>query len=386
MTVEVAVSVGLLVCSGLLIRAVWRVQAVDPGFSAEGVLTLRSELPLPKYESAARRTEFYRSVLTEVQALPGVGAAAYTSGLPMVLTGGIAGVEIPGREIRRDGSDNVSVRWVSSQFFEALRIPVRAGRTVEDGDTADRALVAVVSESFVTRHWPNRDPIGLTFRVRNQDRAVVGIARDIKVRGLERSNEPQVYLPIAQVPDGFGGLYHPKDLVVRFDGRQEALVAAVRRIIRAADSDLPITNVRMMSDVVAGETASRRDQLNVLGALAVIALLLSGVGIYGLVGYSVSQRSREIGVRMALGARPIGIARLVLREGFVMAVVGIVVGLAVAYGAARAWSALLFGVSPADPATLLTAAGLGFVMTVAGSIVPTWRAVRVSPLSAMRAE
>ena len=385
-TVEVAVSVGLLVCSGLLIRAVWRVQAVDPGFSAEGVLTLRSELPLPKYESAARRSEFYRSVLSEVQALPGVGAAAYTSGLPMVLTGGIAGVEIPGREIRRDGSDNVSVRWVSSRFFEALRIPVRAGRTVEDGDTADRALVAVVSESFVTRHWPNRDPIGLTFRVRNQDRAVVGIARDIKVRGLERSNEPQVYLPIAQVPEGFGGLYHPKDLIVRFDGRQEALVAAVRRIIRAADSDLPITNVRMMSDVVAGETASRRDQLNVLGALAIIALLLSGVGIYGLVGYSVSQRSREIGVRMALGARPIGIARLVLREGFVMAVVGIVVGLTVAYGAARAWSALLFGVSPADPATLLTAAGLGVVMTVAGSIVPTWRAVRVSPLSAMRVE
>ena len=385
-TIEVAVSVGLLVCSGLLIRAVWRVQAVDPGFSAEGVLTLRSELPLPKYESAGRRSEFYRAALAEVRALPGVAAAAYTSGLPMVLTGGVAGVEIPGREIRRDGSDNVSVRWVSTGFFEALRIPIRAGRTVEESDTADRALVAVVSESFALRHWPNRDPIGLTFRVRNQDRTVVGIAADIKVRGLERSSEPQVYLPIAQVPDGFGGLYHPKDLVVRVDRPDEALVPALRRVIHAADPDLPITNVRMMSDVVAGETATRRDQLAVLGGLAIVALILAGVGIYGVVGFTVSQRSREIGVRMALGARPTGIARLVLREGFVMALVGIAVGLAVAYGAARAWSSLLFGVSPADPVTLVTAAGLGLAITVMGSIVPVWRAVRVSPLSAMRVE
>jgi ABC-type antimicrobial peptide transport system permease subunit len=157
-------------------------------------------------------------------------------------------------------------------------------------------------------------------------------------------------------------------------------------VLHAADPDLPVTNVRMMSDVVAGETATRRDQLNVLGALAAIALVLSGVGIYGLLGFTVSQRAREIGVRMALGARPSGIARLVLLEGFVMALVGIVIGLAVAYGAARAWSALLFGVSPADPLTFVTAAGLGLVMTVTGSIVPAWRAVRVSPLSAMRIE
>jgi predicted permease len=385
-TIEVAVSVGLLVCSGLLIRSVWRVQSVDPGFSSDGVLTLRSELPLPKYGESARRTEFYRAILADVRALPGVTAAAYTSGLPMVLTGGIAGVEIPGREIRRDGSDNVSVRWVSSQFFDVLRIPLRAGRAIEDGDTADRALVAVVSQSFAARHWPNRDPIGLTFRVRDQDRAIVGVVDDIKVRGLERTNEPQVYMPVAQVPEGFGGLYHPKDLVMRFDGRPEALVTAVRRLIHTADPDLPITNVRTMEEVVAGETATRRDQLSVLTALAAIALLLSGVGIYGLLGFTVSQRSREIGVRMALGARPVGIARLVLREGLVMAIVGIVVGLAVAYGAARAWSALLFGVSPADPLTLAAAAALGLVVTLTGSIVPAWRAVRVNPLSAMRAE
>jgi predicted permease len=385
-TIEVAVSVGLLVCSGLLIRAVLRVQAVDPGFSPDAVLSLRSELPLPKYADAARRTEFYRVVLAEIRALPGVSAAAYTSGLPMVLTGGVAGVEVPGREVRRDGSDNVSVRWVSSQFFDALRIPLRAGRTLDDTDAADRALVATVSESFAARHWPGRDPIGLRFRVRNQDRTIVGVVGEIKVRGLERSSEPQVYLPLAQVPDGFGGLYHPKDLVVRAEQGREALVPAVRRIIHAADPDLPITNVRMLSEVVAEETATRRDQVNVLAALAMTALLLAGVGIYGLLGYTVSQRSREIGVRMALGARPIEVARLVLRESLIMAVVGIAIGLGAAYLAALAWSTLLFGVSPSDPLTLMTAAALGMAITLTGSVVPAWRAVRVSPLSAMRAD
>jgi predicted permease len=385
-TVEVAVSVALLACSGLLIRAVWRVQAVDPGFAAEGVLTLRSELPLPKYDSLASRTEFYRTVLSQIQAQPGVSGAAYTSGLPMVMTGGIAGVEVPGREVRPRRLEAVSVRWVSSRFFQVLRIPVRRGRSVDDTDAADRLLVAVVSESFAERYWPGQDPIGMTFRVRDQDRTVVGVVGDIKVRGLERTSEPQVYFPTDQVPEGFGGFYHPKDLVIRFIGKPASFVTAARRIIRAADPDLPITNVRMMTDVVAGETATRRAQLGVLGALAAIALLLAGVGIHGLLAYTVSQRSQEIGVRLALGAEPGGIGRLVLREGLVLAVVGIVPGVAAAYAAARALSTLLFGVPPGDPVTLLAAVGVALLMTVAGSIVPAWRAVRVSPVSAMRAE
>jgi predicted permease len=385
-TVEVAVSVALLACSGLLIRAVWRVQAVDPGFAAEGVLTLRSELPLPKYDSLASRTAFYRTVLSQIQAQPGVSGAAYTSGLPMVMTGGIAGVEVPGREVRPRRLEAVSVRWVSSRFFQVLRIPVRRGRSVDDTDAADRLLVAVVSESFAERYWPGQDPIGMTFRVRDQDRTVVGVVGDIKVRGLERTSEPQVYFPTDQVPEGFGGFYHPKDLVIRFIGKPASFVTAARRIIRAADPDLPITNVRMMTDVVAGETATRRAQLGVLGALAAIALLLAGVGIHGLLAYTVSQRSQEIGVRLALGAEPGGIGRLVLREGLVLAVVGIVPGVAAAYAAARALSTLLFGVPPGDPVTLLAAVGVALLMTVAGSIVPAWRAVRVSPVSAMRAE
>ena len=386
-TLEVAMSVVLLITSGLLIRAVWRVQAVDPGFVSDGVLTVRTSLPSPRYDDPVRSDEFYRRVLTGVRALPGVQSAAYTSGLPMVLTGGIAGVVLPGREVARDGRHNVSTRWVSSQFFTTLRIPIQRGRDIEDTDTPDRPIVAVVSQSFVQRHWPNEDGIGKVFNVRGQDRMVAGVVGDIKVRGRERTNEPQVYLPFSQLPEGgVGSLYDPKDLMIRFSGQRAPLLAATRQVIRAADPEQPISDVRMLDDVVAGETAIRRAQIRVLGALAGLALLLAGVGIHGLLAYTVTQRSQEIGVRLALGAVPSAVARMILSDGMRLAALGIVPGVLGAYAAARGMSALLFGVEPSDPATIATAVGLALTMTLAGSLLPALRAVKVSPMSVMRAE
>jgi predicted permease len=304
----------------------------------------------------------------------------------MVMTGGIWRVVIPGREVPRDGSDAVSLRFVTSQFFRTLSIPFHSGRDVEDGDTADRAYVAVVSESFVRRHWPDEDPLGKTFQFRDEVRVVVGVVGNVKVRGLERTNEPQLYLPAAQVPEGALINYDPKDLVIRHSAQGVALLPAVRRIVRAADPEQPISDVRTLEDVVAGETATRRAQLRVLGALAAIALVLAGVGIHGLLAYTVSQRSREIGVRLALGAEPAGVARMIMAEGMRLAVFGIVPGVAGAYAAARGMRALLFGVEPADPGTIAAVVGLALVMTVAGSLVPALRAVRVSPMSVMRSE
>ena len=385
-TLEMAVSVVLLISCGLLIQAVWRVQATDPGFVPHQVLTLKTALPRPRYDSPVRRAEFYRRVLADVRALTGVQSAAYITGLPMVMTGGIWRVVIPGREVPRDGSDAVSLRFVTSQFFRTLSIPLHSGRDVEDGDTADRAYVAVVSESFVRRHWPDEDPLGKTFQFRDEVRVVVGVVGNVKVRGLERTNEPQLYLPAAQVPEGALINYDPKDLVIRHSAQGVALLPAVRRIVRAADPEQPISDVRTLEDVVAGETATRRAQLRVLGALAAIALVLAGVGIHGLLAYTVSQRSREIGVRLALGAEPAGVARMIMAEGMRLAVFGIVPGVAGAYAAARGMRALLFGVEPADPGTIAAVVGLALVMTVAGSLVPALRAVRVSPMSVMRSE
>jgi predicted permease len=385
-TLEVTMSVVLLISAGLLIRAVWRVQAVNPGFVSQNVLTLQTALPRPKYDSPLRRTEFYDRVLTAVRALPGVQGAAYITGLPMVWTGLITGVDVPGLDRRSARSRGVSHRWVTPQYFKTMGIPLREGRDIEDADTGDRVWVAVVSASFAERYWPGQDPIGKTFRHLDRTRTVVGVVGDVRVRGLERTSEPQMYLPAPQAPDGMPAIFDPKDLVIRHSGQDAALVSAVREIVRSVDPAQPISAVRPMDVVVAGETASRRAQLDVLGVLAVVALLLSGIGIYGLLAYTVSQRSQEIGVRLALGADPARVGRMIFADGMRLAAIGIVPGVLGAYAAGRGMSALLFGVAPSDPVTFAAGVGLALAIALAGSIVPTLRAVRVTPMSALRAE
>lgn len=274
-TIEVTMSVILLIASGLLIRAVWRVQAVDPGFSPQGVMTLRTSLPRPKYDYPTARVRYYERVLSEVRALPGVQSAAFTSGLPMVVLGLVTGVDVPGQSPQTRRSNPVSHRWVTSQYFKTMGIPILRGRDIEDGDRGDREFVAVVSQSFVERYWPGQDPIGKTFRhmIGNTPvRTVVGVVGDVKIRGLERNSEPQIYLPAAQIADAAPGQFDPKDLVIRHTGQDEALVSAVRQIIRAADPEQPISNVRTMDTVVAGETATRRGQLYVLGVIAIVEI------------------------------------------------------------------------------------------------------------------
>jgi predicted permease len=384
-TVQVALSVVLLISSGLLIRAVWRVQAVDPGFAADSVMTFRTALPRPKYDSTHVRGEFYRRVLTEVRALPGVTSAGYTSFIPMVMTGGIGGITIPGMDLGAR-PPTASFRFVSPGYFETLRIPLRMGRNVEDADVPARPWVAVVSESFVRRFWPNQYPLGKQFRLRQDLRTVVGVVGDVKVRGLERVSEPQVYLPAVQVAEATLSNYDPKDLVVRYSGSAAGLYPEVRRIVRAADPEQPISDVQPMGRILEAQTATRVAQVRVLAALAAVALLLAGVGIHGLLAYTVAQRSQEIAIRLALGGAPRRIARMVLSQGLRLALLGIIPGVLGAYAMARAMRALLFGLEPADPETIGAAVGLVLLIACAGSVVSARRAIRVSPMAAMRAE
>ena len=386
---EVAASVILLVASGLLIRAIARVNEVSPGFSSRNVLTLRTALPSPRYDSTARRNEFYERVLSRVRALPGVDDAAYTSGLPMVLTGGITGINLPGEDRnvnRRDGTRSASYRFVSSQFFSALGIPIRRGRDVDDTDRRGRPPVAVVSESFARRFWPNADPLGKLFETRGETLTVVGVVGDVRVRGLERVAEPQMYRPIYQSTDALGGLYVPKDLVVRSARDALTLVPAIRRIVREVDAQQPLSDVRMLADVVAEQTITRRTQIRVLGALAALALVLAGIGIHGLLAFTVAQRDREIGVRLALGASPSLVGRMLAAEALRMALLGVVPGVLIAYAAARAMSSMLFGVPPTDPLTFAAAAGVCFVTVAVGCARPAWRAAHIDPLTALKAE
>ena len=384
--VEVMASVVLLISSGLLVRAMWRLQAVDPGFRVENVLTAGTALPWPKYDSPRARQPFYDKVLGDLKATPGVQAAAYISFLPMVMRGGIWPVVVNGSEAARSSANTASLRFITPEFFSALQIPVRLGRRLDESDDNSRVNVAVVSESFAKKYWSNETPLGKQFKFAGRERAVVGVVGDIRVRGLEQTSEPQVYLPYKQIDSASLIGYVPKHLVVRSTLPGATLVAAIRRIVHEADPSQPVSDVRTMEEIVANETASRLAQLRVLMILAALALVLSAVGIHGLLSFTVSRRSREIGVRMALGAESTRVRRMVMREGIVLALAGIVPGAALAYGAGRAMQALLVGVNPGDAATFATAITLCVVTTVFGCLRPAVRASRVDPMAAIRSE
>jgi predicted permease len=385
---EVAASVVLLVSAGLLVRALWRIEATDPGFRSEGVLTLQTALPLPKYDQTARRAGFYTQVLAGVRALPGVSSAAYITGLPMEMRGGIWPITVDGKplEVQRSGSHTASLRFATPGFFATLGIPLKRGRDLAESDTLDTPLAAVVSESFVRRYWPDEDPLGRHFKMALHERTVVGVVGDIRVRGLERTSEPQVYVPYRQTQDVWLGGYGPKELVIRSATGPGTLLPAVRRIVRGADPEQPLSDVRMMADIVEEQTASRAAQVRVLGAFAAIAFLLAGVGIHGLLQFAVSRRTQEIGVRIALGAQRSEIVKMIVRQGALLAGIGVAPGVVLAYAAGRTLEGLLAGVKPGDAATFASAIGLCVLMTVLGSLLPAIRAVRIDPIQAIRSE
>ena len=384
--VEVMASVVLLVSSGLLLRALSRVASTDPGFRTDGVVAMRTTLPKPQYDSNVVREQFYRRVLDGVRALPGVHSAAYISFLPMTMPGGIFGVEANGVPSRGADGRNASMRYTTPGFFSSMGIPLRAGRDIGETDELNRPQAAVVSESFAKKYFPGENPLGKRFKIAAGDEEIVGVVGDVKVRGLERTSEPQMYLAYKQQVGGSFPFYMPKDLVIRASAPMAQIVPAVRRIVHDADPTLPISNVQAMSDLVSDQVATRAVQVRVIGAFAVIAFFLAAVGIHGLLAFSVSQRRHEIGVRMALGAQRGTIVALFVRQGVVLALCGVIPGIALAYAAGRAMQSLLFGVEPGDGATFAAAAALCVLMTHAGSLMPVLRAVRVAPASVFRGE
>ena len=382
---EVVASVVLLVCTGLLVRALWTIQARDPGFSTDSVLTLQTDIP-GKYAVTARRAEMYDQMLDKIRALPGVEGAAYISGLPMVWGGGIWPVGINGAEVERRSTNSASMRFTTPGFFRTMQIPLRRGRDVSDSDTSTTQDVAVVSESLVKRYWPDEDGLGRTFEFAGRRRTIVGVVANIRVRGLERDSEPQVYLPYRQQPDGGLWGYTPKCLVVRSTGALAQLAPAVRQIVHAVDRELPISNLRPMTDIVERQTASRSVQVRVLAGFTLVAFLLAAIGIHGVLSFSVTQRTPEIGVRLALGAQRSDILRLVTHRGLFLVGAGLLPGLLLSYLAGRSLQALLVGVTPADPMTYAAALTLTFTMAAGGTLLPTLRALRIDPLRAIRAE
>jgi predicted permease len=386
---EVAATATLLVAAGLLVKALWRVQSVDIGFHADGGLTLRTNLPTldsgSKYRDALAREQFYAHVLAGTSALPGVVSAAYTTGLPLVLGAGVMMVTVPGIESNPATAPRASIRFVTPRYFATMGIPLRQGRFVDERDGATAAPAVTISESLAKVLWAGQNPIGRQITIFNSTRTVVGVAGDVVVRGLERTSEPQIYLSVWQ-PSPFSPFYAPRDLVVRAQVDARTLVPAIRAIIREADPDQPVADVRLFDDILALQTASRREQIVVIGLFAGLASLLAAVGMYGLPSYAVSARTQEVGVRVALGAGHGAIIRLFLQQGVGLGAAGIAIAMPLAYAGGRAIHALLFGVSPADPSVYIFAAGAAAIMTLTSSVIPAIRAATINPAISIRAD
>ena len=378
---EVAVALVLLTGAGLLVRSLAGLVSVDPGFKPQGVTAIPITLPVARYSEPARQADLFRQLLERAAALPGVKAAAATSYVP--LSGAFRFVFFcpEGRVCEGIGKDPViAQRQITPDYFEATRTPLRRGRAFTAADTAQSLPVVIVNETTARRYWPGADPIGkhLANSRDKVQREVVGVAADVKFRSLDAPNIEEMYLPLAQSP------WPSMTVLVRSDTDPRPLVAAVRRELARLDPDIAVSGVQSLDEIVSGSVAQPQLVERVVAVFAVLALVLASIGIYGVMSYSVAERTRELAVRMALGAGPREILRLVLGEGLGLTAAGLVLGLAVSLAATRLMSSLLFGVSATDPVTFGGAVGVLAATALLASFLPARRGMRLSPVRALR--
>jgi putative ABC transport system permease protein len=382
---EVALAFMLLVGAALLLRSFDRLQRVDPGFTAGGIITARVGLPRARYPDDQRQRAFAEQLLERVAATPGVRAAALASdpplgGSPPYWAFSVAGVEAPAPGVVQDAV----VFGTSPSYFPTLGIPLVAGRLYAASDRAGAPDVAVISEGLATRYWPGRSALGarITFGDPADTAAtwttVVGVVRDVRQATLGQDPYPQIYLPLAQAPS--------RSLVVaaRADGDPLELAPALRRTLAALDADLPLAEVSTMDQRVAATLARPKVNALLLGGFALAALVLAAVGIYGVIAYGVAQRTRELGIRMALGADAGSVLRLVVRQGMTPVLAGVAVGLAGALAGTRLLRSLLFGVGATDPPTFATGMVVLTAVAVLAAALPALRAARTDPMVALR--
>jgi putative ABC transport system permease protein len=390
---EVALSVALLVAAALFVKSLVRLQGVSPGFEPSGVVAVRVSLPLARYGRAETIAAFHDAIAVRVAALPGVEAVAAASVLPLSGMNVRADFTIDGRPPRTAADIPAAQnRWVSPRYFALMRIPVLRGRGFDEGDTRRAPPVVVVSESTARRFWPEGDALGAQLRIDDaaaEPRAaqVVGVAADVKHAGLDEEPTPTVYAPIAQVPDGtVSFLANSLNVVVRAAPGAAGLADAVRRELRAVDPEVAASTVRTMDQLVATTVAPRRFGVQLLGAFAATALSLAACGLFAVVSYSVTRRTREIGVRLALGARPSDVVWQAVRRGLAPLVPGLVFGLAGALALGRAASSQLYSVSPSDPAALVFMPVVLAATAAVAAYSAARRAARVDPVVALRSE
>jgi predicted permease len=378
---EMALALLLLIGSGLLMKSFVLLQRVDPGFNPNQVVTLRVFLNRTHYQAMPQVVNFYSQLLDREKTVPGVQAVAAISTLPLSGNETDTSFMIEGRP--QPPPNQEPVAWynsVSPDYFRAMEMRVLKGRTFTDHDDEKSPLVVIISETMARRYWPNEEPLGRRLGHPDHWREVVGVVKDVKHFGLDADAPPTMYFPMRQVPA------RGMNLVVRASGDPSSLVPAVRTQVWAEDKNLAIANLTTMKDLVSSSITQQRFILLLLGCFAALALLLAAVGIYGVMSYAVTQRTHEIGIRMALGARMGDVLKLVVKNGITLALIGIAIGLVLAFALTRLMASLLFGVTPTDLMTFATVSvGLVIVALVA-CFIPARRATKVDPLVALRYE
>jgi putative ABC transport system permease protein len=387
-TIEVALAFVLLTSSGLLLRSFWRLTEVDPGFRTQRMVSVPLGLPQARYPSAAQRVQFYDRLLAETRALPGIENAALVNRLPLSQSANNAvTIQIEGREAESQATNsgmNVDRRIGSTSYFETMGIPVIAGRTFEPADAPASTPIAVINNEMARRFWPDGDAIGARARIQLLSGpgpwlTIVGVVGNVRHHGLDADVRPELWVPYSQA--AVNGMV----LVASASVDPESLIPSVRRTVQGLDTELPVTP-STLSAVVTASVAAPRSRTTLLSAFAAVALMLATVGIAGVVAYTVSRMTRDIGVRLALGADRRDILRLVLRQALSPTLAGLAIGIAAALVATRALATLLFEITPSDPLTFVSvAAGLLTIATLA-SLVPARRAMRVDPVSVLRVE
>jgi predicted permease len=386
---EIALATITLSAAGLMLRSFANVQSVDLGFRPENILTMRVSLPARQYPGD-RAVQLYQSVLDRVRGIAGVRSAATVGELPVRDGWSSWSILIDGAPMASVAASPAAMPMqVSPGFFETMGIQLARGRVFTDADRNGAPNVVIVNETMEKKLWPGKNAIGGTVKMLNPTSpwaTVVGVVKDVREGGFLVEPPPAMYFPHAQ--SGLSAYYWPTDmnLVIRTQGDPLSIVSAVRRIIRELEPAAPLARIQTMDDVVAASVSSRLFSTQLLAGFAVLALLLAGIGIYGVISYGVTQRRFEIGLRIALGAQRGGVLRLIVGEGVRLAAAGLAIGIAGAFAVTRSMRAMFVGVGSGDPRTLLAVIVAIGIVAMLASWLPARRATVVDPIGAMRAE
>jgi putative ABC transport system permease protein len=388
--VEMALAVVLLVGAALMLRSLWALQRVALGFQASGVLTMRVALPSASYEKPEHVVAYFQQLMDRVRVLPGVIAAGAARSLPLGSTIGDFGLMVEGYDPPPGTNAKGDWQIVTDGYMAAMGERLVQGRSIQPTDRTDSMLVALINEEMARRYWAGRNPLGGRLKIGGDPKrpwvTVVGVVADVRHNGITDVVKEKFYVPHPQWHQSVGFPIRAMTLVVKTAGDPSALTGPVRQAVRSLDRNLPVADVRTMKDVVSAALSTPRFTGVLLSVFAILALALSAIGIYGVLSYLVSRRTREIGIRVAIGAGRGEVLRLVLSSGMLLAMVGVTIGIAVSIWTSRLMSGLLHEVRPGDPMTII---GVGVILTVVAllaSLVPAWRATRVDPVIALKSE